>query len=271
MFKFKCANFLLFFYFLSGIFFCSSQNYRVLYKVNFHPQKNKTILKTEYMRLETLSKSKSIFYNQINKSDSIYSLSGNATPYLRFTITQDDKKYNYYGYFNDLFFVFNEPLKLDWQIGNKTSSFNGYKVQEAKIELDGRKWIALFASEIPITSGPYKFSGLPGLILKIYSEDGDYNFEMVELIKGSSENFSNTFQTSRYINLKKKKIANYIANFLKDPGSHSFTLQNTYGDRFDYSFSGERNSSYREMNEYIKNVHELYNNPIDNKIYILIF
>ncbi|WP_449400514.1 GLPGLI family protein [Chryseobacterium wanjuense] len=99
------------------------------------------------------SKSKSIFYNFINKKDSINNLKEGQTPYLRFTIIQEDKKYSYYSNFNDLYFVFNEPLKTDWKINNKISNFSGYKVQEAKLEIDGRKWIALFAPEIPITSG----------------------------------------------------------------------------------------------------------------------
>jgi GLPGLI family protein len=271
MISIKFNNLLFFTFLFSGIFFGFSQNYQVLYKVNFHPKKEKTDLKTEYMRLETLSSSKSIFYHFINKKDSINSLKGDQTPYLRFTVIQEDKKYNYYGNFNDLYFAFNEPLKVDWNIGNKTSDFSGYKVQEAKIELDGRKWIALFAPEIPITNGPYKFSGLPGLILKIYSEDGDYSFEMIELTKYTSESFINSFQTNRYVRIKKKKVETFISNFLKDPASQNFKLVNSYGDQFDYNFNGKKDNSYKDMNDYVKGVLEKYNNPIDKKISLLIF
>jgi GLPGLI family protein len=267
----KFNNLLFFIFLFCGTFFGFSQNYQVLYKVNFRPKKEKTDFKTEYMRLETLGKSKSIFYNFINKKDSVNSLKGDQTPYLRFTVIQGDKNYKYYGSFNDLYFVFNEPLKVDWKINNKTSDFNGYKVQEAKIELDGRKWIALFAPEVPITSGPYKFSGLPGLVLKVYSEDGEYSFEMIELTKYTSESYINSFQTSRFIAIKKKKIETFISNFLKDPGSQNFKLVNSYGDSFDYNFSGKRDNSYKDMNEYVKGVFEKYNNPIDRKIDLLIF
>ena len=268
----KNINYLVFFIFLfSGIFFAFSQNYQVLYKVNFHPQKDKSYLKTEYMRLETLYESKSIFYNYVNKKDSINNKKEDQVPYLRFTVIREDNSCKYYGNFNDLYFVFDEPLKTDWKINNNTSNFNGYKVQEAKIELDGRKWIALFALEVPITSGPYKFSGLPGLILKVYSEDGDYSFEMAELTKSASESYVNSFQVGKYTLIKKKKVETFISNFLKEAGARSFTLQNSYGDQFDYNFSGQKDSSYKDMNEYVKGVFEKYNNPIDKKIYILIF
>jgi len=267
--KFK---YLLFFIFLfCGTFFGFSQNYQILYKISFRPQKEKPEYKTEYMRLETLSKSKSIFYNFRSKKDSIDIQEERKISYLKFTIIQENRNYKYYGNFNDLYFVFNEPLKTDWKVNNNTSDFNGYKVQEAKIELDGRRWTALFALEIPINSGPYKFSGLPGLILKVYSEDGDYSFEMVELIKNISESYMDSFQTNKFVMVKKKKIQTFIFNFLKDPGSQNFKLVNSYGDEFGYNFSGEKDNTYREMNEYIKGVYRKYNNPIDSQIYLLIF
>ncbi|WP_299182310.1 GLPGLI family protein [uncultured Chryseobacterium sp.] len=267
----KFSSLLFFIFLFSGNFFSFSQNYQVLYKINFRPQKEKTDYKTEYMRLETLSKSKSIFYNFINQKDSLNTPNGDQNPYLKFTIIQENKKYNYYGNFNDLYFVFKDNLKTDWKINNRTSDFKGYKVQEASIELEGRKWVALFAPEIPILIGPYKFSGLPGLILKVSSEDGDYSFEMVELIKYTSESFINTFQTYKYIALKKEKIETFIANFLKDPGAQNFKLVNSYGDEFKYNFSGQRDNSYKDMNSYIEEVHKKYNNPMDKKIYLLIF
>ncbi|WP_449400430.1 hypothetical protein [Chryseobacterium wanjuense] len=117
----------------------------------------------------------------------------------------------------------------------------------------------------------YKFSGLPGLILKIYSEDGDYSFEMIELTKNTSESYINIFPTNKFIKLKKKKVETFISNFLKDPGSQNFKLVNSYGDEFDYNFSGKRDDSYKDMNDYVKGVVEKFNNPIDKKIYLLIF
>jgi GLPGLI family protein len=267
----KLKNLLLFTLVFNGTFFCFSQKYQVLYKVNFRPMKEKSDYKTEYMRLETISNSKSIFYNFAYKKDSTNSLKDDQRPYLRFTVIQEDKKYNYYGNFNDLYFVFDEPLNVAWEVSKKTLNFNGYKVQEATIGLDGRKWVALFAPEIPISSGPYKFSGLPGLILKIYSEDGDYNFEMIQLIKSTSDGYINTFQTSKFTRIKKKKIEKFIANFLKDPGAQNFKLVNSHGDEFGYSFSGQRDHSYHDMNDYIKEVLAKYSNPIDHKIQLLIF
>lgn len=115
-----------------GIFYGFSQNYKVLYKVNYHPVQVKSEVKTEYMRLETSSESKSIFYNYLNKKDSINSKKGDQTPYLRFIVIRENNSCKYYGNFNDLYFVFNEVLKTDWKISNKMSEFNSYKFRKLK-------------------------------------------------------------------------------------------------------------------------------------------
>lgn len=50
----------------------------------------------------------------------------------------------------------------------------GYECHKATTEFAGRSYTAWFAPEIPLPFGPYKFGGLPGLILKI--EDGERQF-----------------------------------------------------------------------------------------------
>ena len=46
-----------------------------------------------------------------------------------------------------------------------------------------RKWIAWFTPEIPISDGPYKFCGLPGLILKINDSTNSWNFDVTSIHK----------------------------------------------------------------------------------------
>jgi GLPGLI family protein len=249
--------------------FFFAQGYQVLYKVNFKPQKDSTGYRTEYMSLDIQSKTKSIFQSTKKKD----SLSKEASrTYLQFILTQNDREYNYYGNFNNLYFVYSQPLKTDWIITNYITEYGGYKVQQAKIELEGRKWTALFTNDIPINKGPYKFSGLPGLILKVYSEDGDYSFEMTELLKqNTADNSDNLINTKKYTTIKRQKVEVFIQNFLKEPGIQNFKLFNNFGDSFTYTYSGEKDSSYKQMNQFIRKIFSKYDNPIDKKTYILVF
>ena len=79
-------------------------------------------------------------------------------------------------------FLYTENLQLfDWEISGATDSISGYKVQKATTNFSGRDWVAWFTPEIPYNEGPFKFNGLPGLILKIHDTRNHYSFEVVSI------------------------------------------------------------------------------------------
>jgi len=56
---------------------------------------------------------------------------------------------------------------LGWEITSDTATVLNYVCQKAKLRFRGRDYEAWFAPDIPINDGPWKFMGLPGLILKV--------------------------------------------------------------------------------------------------------
>lgn len=74
-----------------------------------------------------------------------------------------------------------EQPKFDWTIYADTLEVAGYLCQKAECDYGGRHWIAWFTSEIPLSFGPYKFRGLPGMILKIEDTSKHYCFEAAYL------------------------------------------------------------------------------------------
>lgn len=81
-------------------------------------------------------------------------------------------------------FFFSDSLPgLNWKLEDEKKEVLGYVCQKASTHFSGRDYIAWFASAIPIPDGPYKFSGLPGLILEIYDTKGEYKFLSVGLEK----------------------------------------------------------------------------------------
>jgi len=77
-----------------------------------------------------------------------------------------------------------EELNLfDWSIGSDTITICNFKAQKATCEFGGRSWIAWFAPEIPFSDGPYKFNGLPGLIVKVHDTRNHYVFELTAINK----------------------------------------------------------------------------------------
>ena len=78
--------------------------------------------------------------------------------------------------------LYEEPLpEFQWEIMDDTAEIIGFHVQKAVCDFGGRTWEAWFAEELPFNDGPYKFSGLPGLILSIADTQNHYRFELVSV------------------------------------------------------------------------------------------
>jgi len=103
-------------------------------------------------------------------------------------------------------FSYEESPTFNWEISKEKKEVSGYSCQKAITDYGGRKYTAWFASEIPVSSGPYKFGGLPGLIIEISDTDNDYNFKLIELKKLDDsillDNDPNTIKTEKDIFLK---------------------------------------------------------------------
>lgn len=68
------------------------------------------------------------------------------------------------------------PYEWQWTVSDSIKTVLGYECVEASTGFHGRRWRVWFAPEIPVQNGPWKFDGLPGLILEAESEDGQYRF-----------------------------------------------------------------------------------------------
>ena len=79
-------------------------------------------------------------------------------------------------------FLIEQPMNLfDWKITTDTATVSGYHCQKATTHFAGRDYEAWFTLEVPISEGPYKFNGLPGLIVKIEDTRHQYIFTLNSL------------------------------------------------------------------------------------------
>lgn len=92
---------------------------------------------------------------------------------------------------NQLSYYDEKVSDLDWEIHLDTALINEFLCQKATLKWGGRKWIAWFTMDIPISDGPYKFCGLPGLIVSISDQDNYFMFDLVaiEKVRHSPINF----------------------------------------------------------------------------------
>lgn len=92
-------------------------------------------------------------------------------------------------------YVVSEELPLpEWKITLETKNLGGYLCQKATTRFKGRNYEAWFTNKLPYRTGPWKFGGLPGLILEIGDEKKEVLFNFVsfytasEGMEGLSEN-----------------------------------------------------------------------------------
>lgn len=124
------------------------------------------------------------------------------TPYY-FTIIQTNENIQYFDYAAMSLFAYKQPVISNWELADETKIINTITCKKAKVEFKGRNWIAWYAPEIPLPYGPMKFSGLPGLIIKITDEKEDYDFELVKSLSVSQ-------LKGKFISIKKSRYTGAI-------------------------------------------------------------
>lgn len=76
-------------------------------------------------------------------------------------------------------FLYKEKsMNIEWSIQDSTKIIAGYNAVMATCTFRGRDYTAWFTTEIPSQAGPWKFHGLPGLIISVSDKDGYYRFTL---------------------------------------------------------------------------------------------
>lgn len=65
-----------------------------------------------------------------------------------------------------------------WETINETKKIGKFNCKKAVVFFRGRNYIAWYSQEIPVSFGPWKFSGLPGLIVEIYDQDRKFSWSL---------------------------------------------------------------------------------------------
>lgn len=116
--------------------------------------------------------------------------------------------------FNVKYGILRDTLnKIKWDIIPGTKTIIGYNCKMAEATFRGREYRAYFCPEIPISDGPFKFQGLPGLILEIYSKDNFIKYSAMEIVSNEtgkldvkSDWFDNNISFHEYAQKTKKEL-----------------------------------------------------------------
>jgi len=202
--------------------------YQVMYKLTYQLDSTEVESeKSEYMVLylgDEFSKYSSrakTLSNQIVYSGNSASTSRSALTHFHYEIIKENKSAQlHYALkipkMDDRFYYVQNKNLFNWKIEEETKLIKEYKAQKATTSFAGRNYVAWFAPEIPISDGPYKFNGLPGLILEIYDTEKDWNFEFFGFEKLAPKK-SFKLNLNQHVKTTKENLLDLWYRYRRDP------------------------------------------------------
>lgn len=185
--------------FLTLYFSCFAQKHRFYYDYSFiSDSTNKADVKKEIMLLDITKEGSRYFSEAQFVADSI--MNSNIDKQIDFggksvkTSQRGNVFYKVQKNYPDfkVFLLTNlssdryrvvEDEKPVWKILPNKEIIGNYNAQKAETKFGGRSWVAWFSTDIPFQDGPYKFYGLPGLIVKIEDTTGSHSM----VLKGNKK------------------------------------------------------------------------------------
>lgn len=70
---------------------------------------------------------------------------------------------------------------MSWALTGDTMTIGDFSCQKALLNFGNRSWEAWFCPDVPLSDGPYKFCGLPGLIIRVGDDTGSWLFKLEKI------------------------------------------------------------------------------------------
>lgn len=171
-------------------------------------------------------KSFSEFFKLSSKSDTIAEseekleifVTNKDTTTPKYYVTKDSIVFLEHIYVNKKFtpvIVEEKTPAFNWELKDDSSIISGISCNSATLNFRGRNFIVWYSPDIPTPFGPWKFYGLPGLIIKVESDDKSILFQLTKLSNVSEEGikrpYSNrTITLQEYIRFQQSVMDDFL-------------------------------------------------------------
>lgn len=184
-----------------------------------------------------------------------------------------------------------EEQKPEWKIYPDKQKVGNYDGQKATTSFGGREWTAWFSTDLPFQDGPYKFYGLPGLIVKITDKSGDFDMTLMgnktinktntDSEKGSENNgnFKAFGLQEKEIEVSEKQYKKVWKDYLSDPtknmrqmmgsrmGADGATVNTVIKMKDANGKEIDQSQMFKQMEKRIKDKEAKNNNRIEPDLY----
>ncbi|MFN7117959.1 MAG: GLPGLI family protein [Saprospiraceae bacterium] len=106
--------------------------------------------------------------------------------------------------------------ELQWVLKSATKKIGKYDCALAEVDFRGRAYEVWYTKDIPIQNGPWKFQGLPGLIIEVSSKDKNVYFVLEKIKVMPGKLIANIPQSGisisfdEYVESKNKAVESFL-------------------------------------------------------------
>jgi GLPGLI family protein len=197
--------------------------FEVIYELNFIKDPVNNVKETDFIILEIGENISKSYSKTLYEADSVatawIAMGRDAVPSTKKYVPpmdvyknyQDQKRtITYRSFLHGAIFKYVEDINsFNWEVIPEISTIHGYTCQKAVMSYGGRNYEAWFTMEIPLLEGPWKFDGLPGLILKIRDTDNHYIYECISFNKLPVKKSIKMWEWD-YENTKRKDLQSFV-------------------------------------------------------------
>ncbi|MFL9832478.1 GLPGLI family protein [Chryseobacterium terrae] len=210
-----------------------AQNQRFSYEYKYITDSTKTNnVSSEIMYLDVAKKGSKFHSQKMSIADSIQQdrmrkktgdFKGIDYGMVPFVVEKSypDFKINFLNNLGVTKYKVSDDREMNWKILPEKEKIGEFDTQKASLYFAGRIWTAWFAPDIPIQDGPYKFHGLPGLIIKIEDKTKSHSFVLKEIKKRNSDEewISNSEKKAfgNSISIDHEKYKKQVIDFRNNP------------------------------------------------------
>ncbi len=109
--------------------------------------------------------------------------------------------------------------QLQWQLLEGDTTIAGYPCKKAATQLFGRQYVAWYAPSLDLPYGPYKFGGLPGLVLQVADTQQHFLFTISGLQKVTGYTPIYLWANKAIVKSNRQKVRQIYKNYCADPAA----------------------------------------------------
>lgn len=140
-----------------------------------------------------LSRETGIYYEtkrkmELHTGDQVRPVNTQVIPFVKKDYNAKTMHYNQ-PVTSKIFIVEDKLPAQTWTLSDESRKITQFTCNKATTTFRGRTYTAWYTTELPVIGGPWKFDGLPGLILEVSSDDGVLSIKAVRIEKKDSLDF----------------------------------------------------------------------------------